>query len=383
MQLVKERAFWLAWSKIPGIGSVLIQRLHQHFGSLSDAWEAGAAELGAVAGFGYQTIDTVVQARRSLNPEQLLQQHEQENPCFWTPADPDYPHLLREIADPPPILYYRGQVEPLENQGITPAIAIVGTRDPSDYGRRWARKLSAALAQAGFTVVSGLAEGVDTEVHQSCLAAGGRTIAVMGTGIDIIYPWFNRKLAQQILPQGLLMSEYPAQTQPDRTNFPRRNRIIAGLCRATLVIEAPRKSGALITARLANEYGRDVYVLPGTLDNPRARGCLEFLNQGAQVILGERELLDELKGLPQLYLPAAPVHSIAQLSLLPEATPTPHPALSTDLQQVLHNITLEPLSLDHIVQQANLDTGTVLSALSQLELMGLVLQLPGMRYQRG
>lgn len=403
--MVNERAFWLAWSHIAGMGPILIRRLHQHFGTLSIAWEASPTELAAISGVGWQTAETVAQERRKLDPEQLLLEHEQNNPCFWTPSDPDYPSLLLEIVDPPPILYYRGKVDVLENQGIVPSIAIVGTRDPSDYGRRWARKLSAALAQAGLTVVSGLAEGVDTEAHQSCLATGGRTIAVMGTGVDVIYPWFNRKLAQQILQQGLLLSEYPAGTQPDRTHFPRRNRIIAGLCRATLVIEAPRKSGSLITARLANEYGRDVYALPGTLDNNRAKGCLELLNQGAQVILGERELLNELATLPQLNFLASQTDDVAQLSLLPESVAPEVAALSTrtepavqsgmearrnamptlapELQQVFRVVTLEPVNLDQIVQQAGLATGSVLSALSQLELMGLVSQLPGMRYQRG
>lgn len=377
----KERAFWLAWSQIPGIGSVLIRRLNQHFGSLSIAWEATAPELGAVEGFGVLTAETTLRERHKLHPWQLLEQHEQDNPDFWTPDDPDYPQLLLEIPDPPAVLYFRGVVDFLENQGTVPAIAIVGTRNPSDYGRRWSRKLSAALAQAGFTVVSGLAEGVDTEAHHSCLTVGGRTIAVLGTGVDVIYPWFNRELAQQIVQQGLLLSEHPAGTQPDRPNFPRRNRIIAGLCRATLIIEAPHKSGALITARLANDYGRDVYALPGSLDNPRSKGCLELLNQGAHVILGEKELLDLLGTLPQLHQAvAAPVAT--QLTLLQEDLP-PTPDLEPDLHRVLQAVTLEPTNLDYIVQQTGLATATVLSGLSQLELMGLVSLLPGMRYQRG
>jgi DNA processing protein len=377
-----ERAFWLAWSQIPGVGSILIRRLHQHFGTLAAAWEASSVELSAVGGFGQQTAETVVTARSRLNPEQFLDQHQQTNPCFWTPADADYPHLLLEMPDPPMVLYYQGEVEPLENQAIVPMIAIVGTRAPSDYGRRWTRKLSTALAEAGFTVVSGLADGIDTEAHHCCLAAAGRTIAVLGTGVDVIYPWFNRKLAKRIVQQGLLLSEYPAGTQPDRVNFPRRNRIIAGLCRATLVLEAPQKSGALITARLANEYGRDVYALPGSLDNACSKGCLELLNQGAHLILGENELLDLLGTMPQIRSSPqkATASSAAQLSFLPS---DPTPTLNPELQRILQTVTLEPVSFDRIVQQSELATGTVLSALSQLELMGLVSQLPGMRYQRG
>jgi DNA processing protein len=355
----------------------LIQRLHQQFGSLAIAWDANLTDLQTVDGIGELGAESIVRERRKLEPEAFLAQHEAANPTFWIPTDAEYPRWLLEIPDPPPVLYYRGQVNLSENQGTTPAVAIVGTRSPSDYGRRWARRLSVALAQVGFTIVSGLAEGIDTEVHQSCLDVGGRTIAVLGTGVDVVYPSFNRKLSNQIAQQGLLISEFPAGTQPDRTHFPRRNRIIAGLSRATLVIEAPQKSGSLITARLANEYGREVYALPGTLDNQRAKGCLTLLSQGAQIILGESQLLEMLGTLPQLDEPSA-----QQLSLL--AAPTPEPVdLEPALQQVLHAVALEPVGFDAIVQNAGLATSAVLSALVQLELMGLVSQLPGMRYQRG
>ena len=369
---MEERACWLAWSQVTGVGPTLIMRLKQHFGSLVEAWEASPIELETVEGFGRQTAKAVAERRSHLNPEALLRQHEQENPHFWTPADANYPRLLLEIPDPPPVLYYRGQVHPEENRGLIAGIAIVGTRDPSEYGRRWTRKISTALAQAGFTVVSGLAEGVDTEAHRSCLNAGGRTIAVLGTGVNITYPWSNHALAKQITKQGLLVSEYPAGTQPDRVNFPRRNRIIAGLCRVTLVLEAPQKSGALITARLANDYGRDIYVLPGSLDNPRAIGCLELLNQGAHVILSEDKLLEMLGTLPQLHANSASTSGI-QLPLF---------NLSPELESVLQAVTPEPIPLDLIVQCTGFSTGSVLSALTQLELIGLVAQLPGMRYQK-
>ncbi|MBW4516171.1 MAG: DNA-processing protein DprA [Timaviella obliquedivisa GSE-PSE-MK23-08B] len=376
--MAQERAFWLAWSNIPGTGSILIQRLRQHFGTLAAAWVAPIAELEAVYGFGVQNTATIASARSAIDPENLLQQHEQANPGFWTPADDDYPQLLLEIPDFPPILYYQGTVDRLENQGSVPAIAIVGTRSPSDYGKRWTQKLTIQLTQAGFTIVSGLAAGIDTEAHYACLKAGGRTIAVLGTGVDVTYPYSNRSLAQSIIKHGLLVSEYAAGTQPDRTNFPRRNRIIAGLSRATLVIEAPQKSGALITARLANDYNRDVYALPGSLDNPASRGSLELLNQGAQVILGEAELLEALGNIPQL-------HSTTQLSLLALEPPAPPPDLPPELQtifQVIPVISAEAIALDHIIEQTGQPTGAVLSALSHLELMGLIAQMPGMRYRR-
>ena len=371
------RAFWLAWSQVAGIGPVSIRRIDEHFGSLEAAWQASYEELLAVGGIGEQTAAVIVKDRRRFDPEELVAQHEQSNPNFWTPSDSDYPRWLLEIPDAPPVLYYQGQVDCSENQGIQPAVAIVGTRKPSDYGRRWARRLSATLAQSGVTVVSGLADGIDTEAHQSCLDAGGRTIAVVGTGLDIVYPAFNQNLAKQIARQGLLLSEHPVGTPPDRGHFPRRNRIIAGLCRATLVIEAPQKSGSLITARLANEYGREVYALPGTLDNHRAIGCLNLISQGAQVILGETELLKMLGTLPPLLNPQdQPDH----LSLLDTAE---LPDLEPELQQVFQIVTLEPIAVDRIVQTSGLATSVVLSALAQLEIMSLVSQLPGMRYQRG
>jgi DNA processing protein len=366
--LISDRPFWLAWSQIPGTGSILIQRLRLYFGSLATAWDAPADQIERVQGFGAQSTGAIVASRREIDPDQLLAQHEQENPGFWTPADADYPKLLLEMPDYPPVLYYRGQVETAENQGITPAIALVGTRSPSDYGRRWTRKLSTTLAQSGFAIVSGLAAGVDTEAHHACLRTGGRTLAVLGTGVDVVYPQANQPLAQQIEQQGLLLSEYPAGTQPDRIHFPRRNRLIAGLSRAVLVIEAPQKSGALITARLANDYNRDVYALPGSLDNPKSRGCLELLTQGAQLILGEAELLESLGNIPQLY---------QQLSLLPST-----PELEPELQQLFQVLSTEAIALDSIVQQTGQSAAAALSGLFQLEMMGLVAQLPGMHYRR-
>jgi DNA processing protein len=323
-----------------------------------------------VEGFGPQTVEVVVTERSRLHPEQLLQQHEQENSSFWTPDAADYPRLLLEIPSPPPLLYYRGEVQPKENQGMTRLVGIVGTRNPSEYGRRWTRKLSAVLARNGFTIVSGLADGIDTEAHQSCLEAGGRTLAVLGTGVDAVYPPRNQELYKEILKQGLVLSEYPAGTPPDRTHFPPRNRIIAGLSRAVLVMEAPTRSGALITARYANDFCRDVYVLPGSLDNPRSLGCLGLLSKGAQVIESESHLLEMLGAMPQLD-PVEPPQLVLAL-----------PNLAPELKQVLAAIALESMPFDSIVQQTGLVAGFVSSALLQLELMGLVSQLPGMRYQR-
>ena len=373
--MIEERAYWLAWLEIKGIGAVLLRRVQQQFGSLANAWTANPSELGRVEGLGNKIITQITNRRTTINPQQILEKHLQDNPDFWTPADREYPRLLLEIPSPPPILYYRGTVDLTENLGGKPAIAIVGTRYPTKYGRDWTRRISQTLTKQGFTIVSGMAAGIDTEAHRACLSAGGRTIAVLGTGVDIVYPHSNRQLYQDIQQQGLILSEYPARTKPDRKNFPPRNRIIAGLSRAVLIMEAPQRSGALITARYANEYCRDVYVLPGSLDSQQSKGCLNLLNRGAHVILGERELLEMLEIMPSL-----------DINLQPETPNTSEPALpkldlEPQLALIIQAINDDNSSLDAIAQKTALDTGTLLASLSQLELMGLISQLPGMRYQ--
>jgi DNA processing protein len=367
--MVEERAYWLAWSRVSGVGPILLKRVQQHFGTLGEAWQASEQALREVEGFGVKLVNTVLETRSKLNPEDFLEQHHQKNPCFWTPADADYPQLLLEISSPPPVLYYRGKVDLRENQGLVQMVAIVGTRNPTEHGRRWARRISTALAKQGFTVVSGMAAGIDGEAHQSCLNAGGRTLAVLGTGVDVVYPPHHRNLYEQIQQNGLVLSEYAAGSYPDRGNFPTRNRIIAGLSRAVLVLEAPEKSGSLITARYANEYGRDIYTLPNSPDVISARGCLRLVHQGAEVIITEEELLEMLGAIPQLHPQDIPVP--------PKITPD----LEPEFAQVYQTIASEPTPFDVIVHKSSLSAGDVSGILLQLELLGLISQLPGMRYQ--
>jgi DNA processing protein len=373
MSNIEERKYWLAWSQISGIGPILIQRLQQHFSNLETAWKASPGELRKVEGFGIQTLEKVVQQRFRLNPEQLLSQHQEINPLFWTPADPEYPQLLREIPTPPPLLYYRGEIDLQENLGQKPLVGIVGTRQPTEYGIKWTRQISTALVKNGFTVVSGMAKGIDTESHSAALKAGGRTIAVMGTGVDVIYPYKNRDLYQQILKSGIVISEYPAKTPPNPTHFPRRNRIIAGLSRAVLVMEAPLKSGALITATYANEFSRDVYALPGRIDDQPSQGCLKLISQGAGLINHElKELLIMLGAIPQIDMEIE----------TPLVKSPPIPNLAPELQQIINILAIDALSFDFIIQKTGMNAAIVSSSLLQLELMGLVTQLPGMRYQK-
>ncbi len=366
--MTSERKYWLAWSQISGVGSVTLQRIKKHFGSLEAAWQASQWELQQVSGVGNKNIQQILEQRTRLDPEKTLTEHLQDNPQFWTPADHDYPRLLLEIPSFPPALYYRGNIDPQEMQGNKPLIGIVGTRAPTEYGKRWTQKLTKALVTHGYCIVSGLAAGIDAIAHRSCLDAGGRTLAVLGTGLDITYPHSNRQLYASLVQQGALLTEYPVGRQPDRGNFPARNRIIAGLSRAVIVTEAPQKSGALITARYANEFGRDVYVLPGSLENPRAIGCLGLLNHGANVILSEEHLLEMLGTIPQL-------------DRLTETT-APLSDLEANLKEILRAIAPEPTPYDLIVQNVSQEANAVSAGLLQLELLGLISQAPGMRYQR-
>ncbi len=405
MAPAEMQAYWLAWLQMPRIGPTLIHRLHQHFGDLKTAWLANGKELAQVEGFGPKLIEQVNRARSQHNPQQLLLDYQRINPRFLTPGDGHYPTLLRELHAPPPILNYCGQIDAAEMRGEKPAIAIVGTRHPSEYGRRWTRRLTRALVRRGYTIVSGLAEGIDAEAHRACLEGGGRTVAVLGTGVDVVYPARNRQLYRDILKSGLILSEYGAGTPPDRTHFPQRNRVVAGFCRATIVVEAPKRSGALITANVANEFCRDVYVVPGTLDNPNARGCLELIGQGAEVILDENHLLAMLGDMPSLDVvtdrggvkvtarTAIETQAVEHQGTVPASSKTASsktassktaaPAIPAALQPVWKAVPVEACSLDRIVQQTQLPTGAVSSALLQLELLGFITELPGKQYQRG
>lgn len=415
MAATTERAYWLAWSQIKGVGPVTIKHLWEHFGALAHAWQASASELLTVDGIGLLSAEKIVSLRKKIDPAKALEQHEQANKAFWTPADPDYPALLFAINDPPPLLYYRGKLR-LNDMPNALTVGIVGTRRPSVYGQRWTRRLSGRLAKQGAIIVSGLAAGIDTEAHTSCLQQQGLTIAVVGTGVDRVYPAHNKSLQAQIAAAGLVVSEYPDGTGPDKTHFPQRNRIIAGLSRAVLVTEAPARSGSLITSRLANEYCREVYALPCGLDSSQGAGCLNLINQGGQIILGEQSLVDALKEIPsveailpgilpgqedRLAVTAADgeTNQMNQLfdsskSTTPgadpneaDSKPSSRPSaqtakLSPVLKQVLEAVSVEPILLDKIVQASQVEIGKVLGALLELELLGLITQLPGMQYQK-
>src|SRR5581483_4699983 len=272
-----ERDYWLALTRVVGIGAARFQRLIAYFGSAEGAWQADRLEL-ARAGLDARTASALRELRRQVNPAEEEAALRAVGVRAITLQEDAYPASLRTIGDPPPVLFLRGDLVPADEW----AVAIVGTRRATSYGRQVAEQLGGALAQAGVTVVSGLARGIDGCAHRAALAAGGRTIAVLGHGLDTVYPPEHARLAEEIAASGALVSEFPLGTRPDAPNFPRRNRILAGLARATVVVEAGLNSGALITADCALEQGREVFAVPGSILSPSSKGTNALIKDGAR-----------------------------------------------------------------------------------------------------
>ncbi|MCX5963110.1 MAG: DNA-processing protein DprA [Cyanobacteria bacterium] len=373
---MEERSYWLAWRELNGIGAVLLHRLWQHFGSVETAWTATSEDLQQVEGIGKQRSEKIVADRQPLNPEKLLATYQQYNPHFIVPSDAEYPAMLKSIPDAPTILHYRGDLELLKSLETRRGIAIVGTRKAGKYGSTWAERYSQVLTQQDFIIISGLAEGIDAIAHEACIGAGGQTIAVLGNGVDQVYPHSNRDLYERIEHNGLILSEYPAGTRPDRKHFPARNRIVAGLSHATLVMEAGLTSGALITANLANEYGREVYALAGNLDSPQSEGCIHLILQGAHILPKPEKFLELLEVMPSLCYeePKSKDLEVKVCAVLQTLEPSLQILIDSIIQ--LHN----NAPIDLIIETTKMSTSEVSSGLLQLEMMDLIVQNPGMRY---
>ncbi len=282
-------------------------------------------------------------------------------------SDDRYPPLLREIPDPPPLLYLRGDPALLSQ----PQIAIVGSRNPTPGGSDNARAFAQALGAAGLAIVSGMAAGIDASAHRASLEAGVATIAVLGTGINRVYPASHHALAHEIAGRGVLISDLPFGAGPRKEHFPRRNRLIAGLALGVLVVEAAKQSGSLITARLAGEYGREVFAIPGSIHSPLARGCHALIRAGAKLVESAGDVLEELR---PLHLDAGLAHTIARL---PESAELPG-----QLENFLLHLGHDPVGFDTLVERSALTAAEVSSMLTELELYGRVASLPGGRYQR-
>jgi DNA processing protein len=355
----EEKKFWIGFNLVKGIGSTRMRALLDHFGSAEVAWHAQLEELQA-AGLSPRLAEAVNQTRNSETLTRLLIEIEQKGIQVLTWQDSDYPRRLKEIDQAPPVLYLHGILCD-EDQW---AVAVVGTRRITAYGRQVTDEIAEGLARQGVTVISGLARGVDSIAHQAALRTEGRTLAVLGSGVDQIYPPEHRKLAEQICQNGAILSDYPPGTAPEATNVPPRNRIISGLAQAVVVVEAGEKSGALITASFAAEQGREVFAVPGYLYAPQSKGTNQLIRAGARIYLELQDILEALN------LTRVEQFRSARVSL---------PADTTEAQ-LYALLGREPLHVDEIRMQSNLPIERVSAALTMMELKGMVRQVGNMRY---
>ncbi len=365
-ELSPEEQALIALAQIPGIGPGRIRLLLSQLGSAEAVLTASAKQLQRIPGVGPQLAQNIAafNARPVIQDQRLRAvRTKAQLLSLW---NPNFPYLLQQIDDPPAFLWLRGRLTEVDQQ----AIAIVGTRRASEYGKRLATYFAGELARQGFTIVSGLAYGIDAAAHRGALHAGGRTLAVLGSGVDRIYPSSHRKLARAIVEQGALLSEYPLGAPPDAPNFPRRNRIIAGLSLGTLVIEAYETGGALITARLALDYNREVFALPGPADAPSSAGCHRLIQQGvARLVTSPEDILSEL-----------PLSSLRVSSKGPPEEPLQK--LSAIEQKLLNVLDTSPLHIEVICARTELDPATALVYLLELEFKGFVRQMAGRQFFR-
>lgn len=353
------RRYWVAWSLVKGIGAVRFRTLLTAFGDAQAAWEASPQALRQ-AGLGEKVTANVVRLRQHVSLDVVWDKLQAGNIQVLTWEDEAYPRRLKEIDQPPPVLYLRGSLLPEDEW----AVAIVGTRRVTAYGRQVTEELASVLGRNGVTVVSGLARGIDAIAHQATLNAGGRTLAVMGTGVDKIYPPENSRLAEQILAQGALISDYPPGTPPDGINFPPRNRIISGLSLAVVIVEAGLTSGALITASFAAEQGREMFAIPGNINAPQSQGANRLILDGAIPLLNPQQVLEALN-----------------LTMVSEHR-TARKVLPTDPveKQVYQVLGAEPLHVDEIRLRTSMPIEQVSATLALMELKGMVRQVGGMNY---
>lgn len=351
--------YWVGFSRVPGIGPVRLRALLDYFGDIQAAWNASPATLLAV-GLDRRSTETLVTLRGKLDLAAELERVARSGGRVLTWDSPEYPAALRNIADPPPVLYVRGQFLPRDEW----ALAVVGTRRATVYGREATRSLVGGLAASGVTIVSGLAHGIDTHAHQVALDAGGRTLAVLGSGIDVIYPAENRKLAELIVNSGAILSEYPLGAQPESGNFPRRNRIISGLSLGVLVVEGTKSSGAMITADYAAEQGREIFAVPGNILSPNSAGPNYLIQQGAKLVTTMGDILEELN------LTMAAEQAAAR-EIIPD---------NETEAVLLRHLSAEPMHVDELGRAAKLPINEVASTLTLMELKGKVRQVGGMNY---
>lgn len=355
----EPRQYWVAFSLVKGIGAVRFQALLNFFGDPQIAWGAPTEALRE-AGLSAKVIENVVELRSSIDLDLVWEQLEAKGITVLIQTDENYPRRLQELDQPPPVIYMLGELTSEDEW----AVAVVGTRRVTAYGRQVAEDIAGTLARNGISVISGLARGVDSISHQAALHAGGRTIAVLGCGLDRIYPPENRRLAEQITAHGALISDYPPGTPPEASNFPPRNRLISGLSLAVVIVEAGQTSGALITAAFAADQGREVFAVPGNINSPGSKGTNRLIRDGAQPLLHPEQILEELE------LTMVAEQRTARVVL-------PADAVEAQLFEALGR---EPLHIDEIRSRTDLPIEKVTATLAVMELKGMVSQVGGMQY---
>ena len=357
--MLASRKYWVGFNIVPGIGPAKLRALLDHFPDLETAWRADQTAL-AQAGLDKRAVRSLLRVRQRVDLDAEMAKLERRSLQALTWEDETYPALLKQIYAPPPVLYVRGNLCPEDEW----AVAIIGTRRATVYGKQVAAMLGRDLARSGVTVVSGLARGIDSVAHRAALEAGGRTIAVMACGLDRVYPPEHRELAQEIIQRGALVGDYPLGTPPEGANFPPRNRIISGLVLGVIVVEAGRRSGALITVDFALDQGRDVFAVPGNILNRSSVGCNRLIQNGAHMVLEIKDVLQELN------LTMIEQHVQAKAVLPSDPTEA----------KLLELVSDAPVHVDEICRQSSLPIHQVSSTLAMMELKGMVRRVGGMHY---
>ncbi|MBM3881594.1 MAG: DNA-protecting protein DprA [Verrucomicrobia bacterium] len=359
----------IALNLVEHLGPVRLRQLLEHFGDALAILRADRPALARVPGIGAETAAAIADWERTVDLTAELRRIQDYGCEVLTAADSAYPELLRQIYDPPIVLYVKGRLDPKDRN----AVAVVGSRRTTHYGQETARKLAYQLAYVGVTVVSGGARGIDTAAHQGALAAKGRTVAVLGTGINLVFPPENRDLFERIAAQGAVLTQFPFNRTPDKQSFPIRNRIVAGMTLGTVVVEADLNSGALITASMAVDQGRQVFAVPGRIDSPLSKGCHDLVKKGAKLCESAEDILSEFE-----YLFPPPNRSLtpADTRVLPAL------ALSENEQTLLALLTAEATPVDDLIRRSGLPASAVSVVLLGLEMKHLVRQLPGKCFVR-
>jgi DNA processing protein len=363
-----SREALIALNMLPKIGPVRVRRLIDHFGIAEAILTTDTQRLTAVQGIGRETATAIRSWEDSIDLTTELKNVRDRGLSIVTQEDPGYPEALKQSYDPPLVLYVWGEIQEIDRH----ALAIVGSRKTSHYGIQTARQFAFQLATSGLTIVSGLARGIDTHAHEGAIAAKGRTIAVIGSGLGQIYPPENMALAEKIADgYGAVISEFPLNTAPSKKTFPMRNRIVAAWSKAVLVVECPEWSGARITANLAGEMGKTIYAVPGQIDRPTSAGCNSLIREGATLVTGGQDILDDISLLP---LNDGPIQGVMESRVLPE--------LAGADRCIVDALDGETLRIDELLTTTNLPLPEVNATLLKLEIQGLVQQLPGGRFTR-